>query len=212
MHLNYAATAKSSADASSIVDEALLLTLELFQLADVETISKRYAERCESLPDSPTDPWSTSKFGAQWTADACQQLRDMGFQEKWIAVLGDELDRWSPGLVPTSTLTHSIQQLATKCSADATATTQTLLDRGPSGTSAIPKLRRFSNAVCGLTIVLAALNKLDQPAASEKPSDADHWFATRALASFGAQLIVDHQPQADRETADPAPTNPPTTS
>ena len=207
MHLVYAATTARAGDAGPLISEALLLTLEIIQLADVETISKRYTELCENLPDSPTDPWEASKFGAQWTADACQQLRDIGFQEKWIAVLGDQLDRWSPCFVAAPTLTRSIQNLVTECSVDAVATTQTLLARDSLGAPATPKLLRFSNAVCGLAIVAATLDELDQQAATGQPSAADDSFTSRALASFGAQLIVDRRPHAHR-SSDPSPSDP----
>ena len=197
MHLQYAATSTDAGDVGQIVTEALLLTLEMLQLTDPAMISARYAQQCENRPDSPSDWQAISKFGAQWTADACQQLRNMGFHEKWIMVLGDELDQWSPYLVPASTLETSILQLATECSADATATTQALLARDQPGSSAMPNLQRFSNAACGLAIVLAMLDELDQLEATQETNEDGNLLAGRALASFGAHLIVAHQPPSE---------------
>ena len=202
MHLQYAATSTDAGDVGQIVTEALLLTLEMFQLTDPAMISVRYARQCENRPDSSSDLQAISKFGAQWTADACQQLRDMGFHEKWIMVLGDELEQWNPCPVPSATLEISIQQLVTECSADATATAQALLARDQPGSSAMPNLRRFSNAVCGLAIVFATLDELAQLEVTQETNKADNLLAGRALASFGAHLIVARPPPS--ESPEPA--------
>lgn len=194
MHLQYAASASNANNASPIVNEALLLTLQLFQLTDLDTISTRYAERCERLFNSSAESAAMAELGAQWNADACQQLRDMGFQEKLIAELGDGMDQWDPSFVSAETLTHSIQRLVTDCSSDVIATTQTLLTQDQLGSSAMPKLLEFSNAVCGLAILLAMLDKIDANEATEKAAES---FVPRTLASFGAHLVASRDfPQA----------------
>ena len=193
MLLQYAA---ATPDPVPMVDEALLLTLEMLQLTPLQTISTRFAQRCENPPDSVLDSGPTPTFGPQWKADACQQLRDIGFQEKWIMVLGDELDQWSPCLVPTSEVTASIEQLAAECAIDAAATTETLLARDPAGAAGMPNLRQFSNAVCGLAIVLATLSEPDYLGATEEVEGGRCLISSIALTHFGAHLIVTRHPYA----------------
>jgi len=206
MHLRYATSTSDTSNSGPIVNEALLLTLQLFQLTNLETIPTRYVEQCERLFDSSTKPAAMAELGAQWNADACQQLRDMGFQEKLIAALGDGMDQWEPSFVPREQLTHSIQRLIAECSSDAIATTQALLTPGQSSSSvppssafpssAFPKLLEFSNAVCGFAILLIMLDQIDANEAAEKPVDS---FVPRTLASFGAHLVASRDfPQTAR--------------
>jgi len=196
MHLRYATSTSDTSNSGPIVNEALLLTLQLFQLTNLETIPTRYAEQCERLFNSSTKPAAMAELGAQWNADACQQLRDMGFQEKLIAALGDGMDQWEPSFVPREQLTHSIQRLIAECSSDAIATTQALLTLGQSSSSAFPKLLEFSNAVCGFAILLIMLDKIDANEAAENPVDS---FVPRTLASFGAHLVASRDfPQTAR--------------
>lgn len=195
MLLQYATAAP---DPVPMVDEALLLTLDMLQLTTLTTIATRYTQRCETLPQSLAESGPKPTSHARWNADACQQLRDIGFQEKRIKMLGDALDQWSPCLVPTSALTSSIEQLTTDCMVDATATTRTLLARDPAGASGMPNLQRFSNAVCGLAIVLT---KLSEPERSIHANDTEGaekndagLLSSIQLTRFGAQLIVNRLP------------------
>ena len=104
--------------------------------------------------------------------------------------------------MPALELANSIQQLAAECSIDATATAHALLAQDQSDASPMANLRRFSNAVCGLSIVLASLDGLDL--VKESPRNS-HSFAAQILASFGAQLIADRQLDASPTLKTPAP-------
>lgn len=187
MLMRYVASIPDAKSANSVIDEALLQTLELFQRSDLETISANFAMTSERLTQVPEATQCSPQVVAQWTTDACDLLRTMGFQEKLIAVLGDELHRWQFELASASEFERSLTQLANDCSSGATETTLTQLARDARAATKSSDIDRFSLAVCGLAIVLASNTGPDD----SRPAEASpNLPVLDAMSCFGGHLVA----------------------
>ncbi len=190
MLMRYAASIPESNSSDSVIDEALLLTLEIFQLCNLETIFETFATHCERL-DRVREATRSSPQNDRWTAEACDLLRSMGFHEKLITVLGDKLHRWQSDFVASSMCTQSafaqsLTQLANECS-ETTRSNLTELAADARTATQQSDMDRFSQAVCGLAIVLASSTQRDSSADVEPASGLP---TLEALSCFGGHLVT----------------------
>ena len=163
-----------------MIEEAINATCHL--LGEIDPVELRsWFERFELTFDQANsklieDPIAWSSFlGTQ-----CDLLQEIRLHQKTIADVGNELAQWDRQVISFNQFATSLDGLSGLVSEHVNALTDSL-DWQNSRAGGTHRSRQYLNCVCGLSIVLVAINK-----AIEKGDPRD--FDCAAMANFGASL------------------------
>ncbi len=179
----FAESSLNRAQSQLMVDEALTSSCELLDIIDPTALRDWFERFAEVYLDSDhrsvlevPEVWSTF-LGAQ-----CDLLQRVGLHQKTIASLGDELAAWDRQPVSMEQFGGALDELACLMT-DYSETLGTAIERQV-GTESSRKRRAlvFAHAVCGIAIVLVAINE------ASRKGDA-RLSACAAFATFGAGLV-----------------------
>ena len=178
--LIYGETAQHAKHARKMIDETLITTCHLLDSIDpvelrswFEQFESRFAQTSFRLVD---DPGIWSRFiGTQ-----CDVLQVASLSQKTIEGVGNELAKWDRQVVTFDQFAMGLDGLSSLVTGHAQVLAHALdWSAGQAGVK--QRTSQFANSVCGLAVVLIAIN-----CAIEKgdPRDVD----CAAMASFGASL------------------------
>ena len=169
--------------AQLMVDEALLACTELLDTLDpvelrqwFELFSDVYSTSGQrELMEEPV-LWSAF-VGVQ-----CDLFQRVGLHQRTIAAIGDELSVWDRGPVSMELFGNALDELAcltTDFSAELSAAIQ---EQAGNKSSEKRRAMVFAHAICGITIVLLAIDEA-------RAKGETQVLACASLAMFGASLV-----------------------
>lgn len=167
--------------AQHVVDDALNATSQL--LDDIDAVEMRsWFEGFESAyelakPALVGDPEIRSRF----VATQCDLLQQMGLYQKTIASVGDELGEWDNGRVSMSEFGDALDGLASLVTDHSKALSEAIENQAGNDSNRKRRVLVFSHAVCGIAIVLVAI---DEAIKQKNPRSE----ACASIATFGAAL------------------------
>ena len=179
----FAEASNHRAQAQLMVDEALTASCGLLDMIDpielrhwFEKFADVYSASGHSSLLEDQSVWSAF-LGAQ-----CDLLQRVGLHQKTIASLGDEMAAWNRLPVSMEEFGNALDELACLIT-DHSATLAAAIQR-QAGNESTRKRRAivFAHAVCGIAIVMVAINE-----ASTKGESRASACAT--FATYGASLV-----------------------
>ena len=179
----YGETIGQRGQAGKMMKEAFDSSCELLELIDpvelrswFEQFQRVFSKTRQNLID---DPIAWSKFlGSQ-----CDLLHQVGLHQKTIASVGDELARWDRAEVSFDDFANGLDRLSSLVSENSGLLETAIERQAGTESKSVRRTALFTNAICGLTIVLVVI---DQAINSGDPRNKDR----AALASFGASLTM----------------------
>jgi len=179
----FAESSSNPAHFQRIIDEALTSTNELLDLIDPSEL-RQWFERFSNIYSSSgycgllSDPTIWSAFvGAQ-----CDLLQRVGFHQKTIASLGDDLAVWDREPVSMEQLGEALDDLACLTIDQPVALSAAIERQAGNESSQKRRATAFSHAICGIAIVLVAIDETNKKGESRESGCA-------SIAMFGASLI-----------------------
>lgn len=183
LSLIYGETTGESVNSRHMIEEALSATCHLLdQINPVELrewfeqFQVVFAESNSNLLDDPVG-WSAF-LGSQ-----CDLLHEVNLHQKMIASVGDQLAIWNREEVEFTAFANSLNGLSGLVIEHSSALTNAIDDQAGREISSPRRTEVFAHAVCGLSIVLIAI---DQAIKNGDPRDAN----CAALATFGSSLTT----------------------
>lgn len=179
----FAESSNNRSSAQLMVGEALSASCELLDMIDpsglrywFERFSNLYSTSGHSVLLQEPEVWSAF-VGAQ-----CDLLQRLGLHQKTIATLGDELAVWDREPVSMEQLGNSLDELACLVSDYSTNLSAAIQKQAGNESSHKRRAIVFAHAICGITIVLLAIDEATEKGESRV-------LACASLATFGASLV-----------------------
>ena len=179
----FAEASSERLQAQVMIDEAILASSELLDILDPVEL-RHWFERF-------SDVYLTSghhtllREPVLWSAFLgvqCDLLQRVGLHQKTIATIGDELSVWDREPVSMEQFGNALDELA--CLATDYSKNLSAAIQEQAGSTASEKRRAmvFAHAICGLTIVLVAIDEANSKGELRV-------VACASLATFGASLV-----------------------
>ena len=183
LSMRYEETIDRRNEAGQMVQEAFMSTCELLDQLNPEEIrawfDQFYKVFCVSKRMLIDDSHAWSEFlGSQ-----CDLLQNVGLQQKTIVSIGDELAQWERRVVSFDELADGLDGLVSLVTDHSHRLGDAIEQQAGAKSKSVRLTTLFAHAVCGLTIVLVAINR-----STEIGDPRDENCA--ALASFGATLTI----------------------
>ena len=179
----FAEASNKPLQAQLMVDEAVLASIELLDMIDpielrhwFERFSNIYSTSGYQLQLQEPEVWSAF-IGAQ-----CDLLQQVGLHQKTIATLGDELAVWNREPVSMEQFGNALDEFACLVTDYSTILCDAIQRQAGSESSRKRRAIVFSHAICGIAIVMVAINEAITKGESRVSACA-------SLATFGASLV-----------------------
>ena len=179
----FAEASNNRAQAQLMVDQALTASCELLDRIDPVQL-RHWFERFADLY-SAAGHSSLLEDQVVWSAFLgahCDLLQRVGLHQKTIASLGDELAAWNRLPVSMEEFGGALDELACLMTDHSEALGVAIQRQAGAESTQKRRAMVFSHAVCGIAIVLVAINE-----ASDKAESREAACAT--FATFGAGLV-----------------------
>lgn len=169
--------------AQKVVDEAFSSSLSLLDEIDAAELRSWFEGFASVFGTIQSALISDSELRARFVATNCDLLSEMGLHQKTIETVGDELAKWQCERVSMDEFGAALDGLVSLMTDHAGLLSNAIEKQAGNDSEYKRRAIVFSHAVCGLVIVLGAINQ------AIKQKDP-HSGACSAIASFGAGLTV----------------------
>ena len=167
--------------AQHVVDDAFESTCQLLDDIDAQQLRTWYEGFASVFETAQTALVGNQEIRSRFIATQCDLLQQMGLHQKTIASVGNELGAWLHGRVSMEELGDALDGLAVLMSDHSKALGDAIERQAGNDSTRKRRVLVFSHAVCGLAIVLVAI---DEAIKQGNPRSE----ACASIATFGAAL------------------------